>query len=48
MNFIALLLGLFIERASTNLFKLGEIRWLDRYFDLGLALESLHLLAQLG
>ena len=38
MNFIALLLGLFIERASTNLFKLGEIRWLDRYFDLGLAL----------
>lgn len=38
MKFIALLLGLLIERWSTDLFNLGEIRWLDGYFDRGLAL----------
>ncbi|MFK8017699.1 MAG: regulatory signaling modulator protein AmpE [Gammaproteobacteria bacterium] len=36
MKFIALLLALAIERWSTHLFRLGEIRWLDWYFDLGL------------
>lgn len=38
MKFIALLLAVLIERTSTSLFHLGEIRWLDRYFDLGLSL----------
>ncbi|MFK8028891.1 MAG: regulatory signaling modulator protein AmpE [Gammaproteobacteria bacterium] len=38
MKLLALLLGLFIERVSTNLFGLREIRWLDRYFDRALAL----------
>ena len=38
MKFIALLLGLLIERLFTNLFKLGELRLLDNYFDAGLRL----------
>jgi AmpE protein len=38
MKFIALLLAVVIERTSTSLFNLGEIRWLDRYFDFGLKL----------
>ena len=38
MKFIALLLGLAIERLFTNLFKPGELRLLDRYFDVGLGL----------
>lgn len=33
MKLIALLLGLLLERVSTNLFGLREIRWLDGYFD---------------
>ncbi|MEO1576155.1 MAG: regulatory signaling modulator protein AmpE [Pseudomonadota bacterium] len=36
MKFIALLLAVLIERGSTSLFHLGELRWLDRYFDIGL------------
>lgn len=35
MKLIALLLGLAIERLFTNLFNLGELRLLDRYFDAG-------------
>lgn len=38
MKFLALLLGLSIERLTTNLFKLGELRLLDHYFDLWLSL----------
>ena len=38
MKFIALLLGLAIERLFTNLFKLRELRLLDHYFDAGLRL----------
>ncbi|MFK7887400.1 MAG: regulatory signaling modulator protein AmpE [Gammaproteobacteria bacterium] len=38
MKFIALLLSVLIERTSTSLFNLGEIRWLDRYFDVGLSM----------
>lgn len=37
MKFIALLLAVLIERGSTSLFHLGELRWLDRYFDVGLS-----------
>ncbi len=33
MKLIALLLSLLLERGSTNLFGLREIRWLDGYFD---------------
>lgn len=33
MNFLALLLGLFVERALTHLFHLREFRWLDPLFD---------------
>lgn len=40
MKFIALLLGLIIERLFTNVFHLGELRLLDRYFDAGLACVS--------
>ena len=36
MKFIALLLAVLIERGSTSLFHLGELRWLDHYFDFGL------------
>lgn len=38
MKFIALLLGLAIERLFTNLLKLGELRVFDRYFDAGMRL----------
>lgn len=34
MNFLALLLGLGVERALTRLFHLREFRWLDPLFDL--------------
>jgi membrane protein required for beta-lactamase induction len=34
MNFLALLLGLGLERALTHLFHLREFRWLDPLFDL--------------
>jgi len=37
MNFLALLLGLGLERALTRLFHLREFRWLDRLFDWCLA-----------
>lgn len=33
MNFVALLLGLSVERLLTNLFHLREFRWLDPIFD---------------
>lgn len=33
MNFVALLLGLSVERLLTNLFHLREFRWLDPLFD---------------
>ncbi len=33
MNFLALLLGLGVERALTHFFHLREFRWLDRLFD---------------
>lgn len=33
MKLLALLLGLLLERLSTNVFGLREIRWLDHYFD---------------
>ncbi|MEM6639132.1 MAG: regulatory signaling modulator protein AmpE [Pseudomonadota bacterium] len=36
MKLIALLLAVVIERGTTSLFDLGELRWLDRYFDKGL------------
>jgi membrane protein required for beta-lactamase induction len=36
MNFLALLLGLFVERALTHLFHLREFRWLDPLFDFAL------------
>ncbi len=38
MKLLALLLGLLLERVSTNLFGLREIRWLDGYFDRALGL----------
>lgn len=38
MKLLALLLGLLLERVSTNLFGLREIRWLDGFFDRALAL----------
>ena len=37
MKLLALLLGLLLERVSTNVFGLREIRWLDDYFDRALA-----------
>ncbi len=37
MKLLALLLGLLLERVSTNVFGLREIRWLDGYFDRALA-----------
>ena len=33
MNFVALLLGLGVERLLTHLFHLREFRWLDPLFD---------------
>lgn len=36
MNLLALLLGLFVERALTHLFHLREFRWLDPLFDVAL------------
>ncbi|NNF16023.1 MAG: regulatory signaling modulator protein AmpE [Gammaproteobacteria bacterium] len=36
MKLIALLLGLFLEKVSTSLFDLREMRWLDGLFDKGL------------
>ena len=36
MNFLALLLGLLVERTLTHLFHLREFRWLDGIFDRGL------------
>ena len=33
MNFLALLLGLALERVLTHLFHLREFRWLDPLFD---------------
>lgn len=36
MNFLALLLGLGVERTLTHLFHLREFRWLDPLFDLAL------------
>jgi membrane protein required for beta-lactamase induction len=33
MNFLALLLGLIVERSLTHLFRLREFRWLDPLFD---------------
>ena len=33
MNFVALLLGLGVERLLTHLFHLREFRWLDSLFD---------------
>ena len=35
MNFVALLLGLAVERLLTHLFHLREFRWLDPWFDRG-------------
>ena len=40
MNLIALLLGLLLEKVSTSLFNLRETRWLDGFFDKGLALTG--------
>ena len=37
MNLIALIIGLFLERLVTHLLHLREPRWLDAYFDWGLA-----------
>ena len=37
MNLIALIIGLFLERLVTQLLHLREPRWLDAYFDWGLA-----------
>lgn len=37
MNLLALILGLIIERVVTHLLHLREPRWMDRYFDWGLA-----------
>ena len=36
MKLIALILGLVIERLATQLLHLRELRWFDRYFDIGL------------
>jgi membrane protein required for beta-lactamase induction len=36
MKLIALILGLVIERLVTQLLHLRELRWFDRYFDIGL------------
>lgn len=36
MKLIALILGLVLERLATELLHLRELRWFDRYFDLGL------------
>lgn len=38
MKLIALLLGLTLEKLSTNLFNMRETRWLDPLFDKGLTL----------
>lgn len=35
MNLIALVLGLILERSLTRLLHLRELRWFDRYFDIG-------------
>lgn len=36
MKLIALILGLVLERVATELLHLRELRWFDRYYDLGL------------
>lgn len=37
MKLIAIILGLVLERVATQSLQLRELRWFDRYFDLGLA-----------
>ncbi|NNF67916.1 MAG: regulatory signaling modulator protein AmpE, partial [Gammaproteobacteria bacterium] len=48
MNILALALGLFLERFFTHLFHLREARWLDSYFDRGLALLRGGIFGQIG
>lgn len=40
MKLLALLLGLLLERAATELLHLRELRWFDAYFDFGIAMTK--------